>query len=49
MEIMKQGMKIGDTTVFDLEGIFLRLLMVGQQCPYGWAAMGNSIGINISI
>ena len=31
MEQLKRGMKVGDKTVFDLEAIFLRLLMVGQQ------------------
>ena len=32
MEQLKLGIKVGDHTVFDLETIFLRLLMVGQQC-----------------
>ncbi len=31
MEHLKRGIKIGDKVVFDLESIFLRLLMVGQQ------------------
>ena len=30
MEQLKRGMKVGDKTVFDLETIFFRLLMVGQ-------------------
>ena len=32
MEQLKLGIKVGDQTVFDLKTIFLRLLMVGQQC-----------------
>ena len=32
MEHLKRGVKIGDKVVFDLESIFLRLLVVGQQC-----------------
>ena len=31
MEKLKHGIKIGDQVVFDLESIFLRLLLVGQQ------------------
>ena len=31
IEHLKRGVKIGDTVVFDLESIFLRLLVVGQQ------------------
>ena len=31
MEHLKRGVKIGDKVVFDLESIFLRLLVVGQQ------------------
>lgn len=31
MEQLKRGMKVGGKTVFDLEAIFLRILMVGQQ------------------
>ena len=31
MEHMKKGVKVGDTTIFDLEAIFLRLLTIGQQ------------------
>ena len=31
MEHLKRGVKIGDKVVFDLESIFLRLLIVGQQ------------------
>ena len=31
MEQFKRGMKVGDKTAFDLETIFLRLLMVGQK------------------
>ena len=31
MEKLKLGIKIGDQVVFDLESIFLRLLLVGQQ------------------
>lgn len=31
MEILKRGIKIGNKTIFDLEAIFIRLLMVGQQ------------------
>ena len=31
MEQLKRGMKVGDKTTFDLETIFLRLLMVGQK------------------
>ena len=30
MEHLKEGIKIGDKVVFDLESIFLRLLIVGQ-------------------
>ena len=30
-EQLKRGMKVGDKTAFDLETIFLRLLMVGQE------------------
>ena len=28
---LKQGIRVGDKTVFDLDAIFLRLLLVGQQ------------------
>ena len=31
MEKLKHGIKIGDQVVFELESIFLRLLLVGQQ------------------
>ena len=31
MEKLKHGIKIGHQMVFDLESIFLRLLLVGQQ------------------
>ena len=31
MQHLKRGVKIGDKVVFDLESIFLRLLVVGQQ------------------
>ncbi len=31
MEQLKRGVKVGGKTVFDLESIFIRLLMVGQQ------------------
>ena len=31
MEHLKRGVKIGDKVVFDIESIFLRLLVVGQQ------------------
>ena len=31
MEHLKRGVNIGDMVVFDLEYIFLRLLVVGQQ------------------
>ncbi|XP_068225089.1 uncharacterized protein [Palaemon carinicauda] len=31
MEQLKHGIKVGNKTVFDMEAIFLRLLMVGQQ------------------
>ena len=31
MEHLKRGVKIGDKVMFDLEFIFLRLLVVGQQ------------------
>ena len=31
MEKLKQGIKVGDKIVFDLDAIFLRLLLVGQQ------------------
>ena len=31
MEKLKHGIKISDQVVFDLESIFLRLLLVGQQ------------------
>jgi len=31
MEQLKRGMKIGSKTAFDMEAIFIRLLMVGQQ------------------
>ena len=31
MEKFKQGIKVGDKTVFDLDAIFFRLLFVGQQ------------------
>ena len=31
MEHLKKGVKIGDKVVFDLESIFFRLLIVGQQ------------------
>ena len=31
MELLKQGVKVGSKIVYDLEGIFLRLLMVGKQ------------------
>ncbi len=31
MEQLKRGVKVGDNTVFDLEAIFIRLLLVGQQ------------------
>ena len=31
MEKLKHGIKMGDQVVFDLESIFLRLLLVGQQ------------------
>ena len=31
MENLKRGMKVGSKTVFDMEAIFIRLLMVGQQ------------------
>jgi hypothetical protein len=31
MERLKRGLKVGEQTVFDLEAIFLRILMVGQQ------------------
>ena len=31
IEHLKRGVKIGDKVVFDLESIFLRLLVVGQQ------------------
>ena len=31
MEKLKHEIKIGDQVVFDLESIFLRLLLVGQQ------------------
>ena len=31
MEKLKNGIKIGDQVVFDLESIFLRLLLVGQE------------------
>ena len=31
IEKFKHGIKIGDQVVFDLESIFLRLLLVGQQ------------------
>jgi hypothetical protein len=31
MEHLKRGIKIGDKVVFNLESIFLRLIMVGQQ------------------
>jgi hypothetical protein len=31
MEHLTRGVKIGDKVVIDLESIFLRLLMVGQQ------------------
>jgi hypothetical protein len=31
MEKLKLGMKVGEKTAFDLETIFLRLLMLGQQ------------------
>ena len=31
MEHLMKGVKIGDKVVFDLESIFLRLLIVGQQ------------------
>ena len=31
MEQLKRGMKVGYKTAFDLETIFLRLLMVGQK------------------
>ena len=31
MEKLKQGIKVGDMTVFDLDAIFLCLLLVGQQ------------------
>ena len=32
MEHLKRGVKICDKGVFDLESIFLRLLVIGQQC-----------------
>ena len=31
MDKLKHGIKIGDQVVFDLESIFLRLLLVGRQ------------------
>ena len=31
MEHTKKGVKVGDTTIFDLEAIFLRLSTIGQQ------------------
>ena len=31
MEQLKRGMTVGDKTAFDLQTIFLRLLMVGQK------------------
>ena len=31
MKQLKRGMKVGDKTAFDLETIFLRLLMVGPK------------------
>ena len=31
MEHIKKGVRVGDTTIFDLETIFLRLLTIGQQ------------------
>ena len=31
MEKLKHGIEIGDQVVFDLESIFLRLVLVGQQ------------------
>ena len=31
MEHIKKGIKVGDTTIFDLESMFLRLLTIGQQ------------------
>ena len=31
MEYLKRGMKVGDKTGFDLDIIFLRLIMVGQK------------------
>ena len=31
MEYLKKGVNIGDKVVFDLESIFLRLFIVGQQ------------------
>ena len=31
MEHIKKGVKVGDTTIFDLDAIFLRLLTIGQR------------------